>query len=94
MRATADSIIFAAPGGQSLFGTTGTALPRPRGEKQVPNHLMPVSHVTTTSVNFFSLSSTVLNLLGLLTSTVLNLLVLPTLALRYGKFTAGELDAV
>jgi len=55
---------------------------------------MPVSHVTTTSVNFFSLSSTVLNLLGLLTSTVLNLLVLPTLALRYGKFTAGELDAV
>jgi len=31
---------------------------------------------------------------GLLTSTVLNLLVLPTLALRYGKFTARELDVI
>jgi Cu/Ag efflux pump CusA len=27
---------------------------------------------------------------GLVTSTLLNLLVLPTLALRYGRFGAGE----
>ncbi len=30
---------------------------------------------------------------GLLTSTVLNLLVLPTLALRYGRFTTGDREA-
>ncbi|MDQ3581701.1 MAG: hypothetical protein M3495_08855 [Pseudomonadota bacterium] len=30
---------------------------------------------------------------GLLTSTVLNLLVLPTLALRYGKFEKPALEA-